>query len=931
MRLLPLSSNSESIAAALRFAATWTLRLAVISGASAFGQNTTWQGPGGAEWGDPANWSTGIVPSAADTAVAIANTSAVSGNDLAIALTPTDAPFAVGSLSISTSLGENTVTLGSLERTDDVLSLSTTGSSAPSLDVAGGILKLNAQITGIQGFTKSGVGTLSLRDNPAAQNFSGVIGLAGGTLAIGGDSNLGAATNRLSVTSSSTLLADSIVPSDPVSLNASRAISISSSSATLTVGSKDRSGNLEIKGPISGAGRLDFNGVGKLVLSGNNTHTSALTYRLTSGAPITNSNRSSELSFEGPQAMLSGTHGLSLPYGSGNVTNSTITSRINLGGQSRVFRYVSFNTSGLSSLSSNSTFVIEFLNGSLSDAGTLDSTMSVSARGSGMRSELRLPAETKLAGRLAIGEYSASTTVKTNEALMRIGTNATFNLSSLGVGLGISGRIDALAAGSTLKVRNLSGNGRVSSIDIGNFAGVSAPRADAVIDLLDGAIDILADRVSIGNGTPNYPATAFIKFGAGIFDVATLTIPVNAGGPAQADFGVVQSGGSALLPAVTLGAGNVTGNATFSYQLRGGSLSLGNFFAQGGVSGTIRRRLDWSGGVIRNYPGRTGYIDALNPVTSPLDILFSGTESKVLEVDGNQSVSIGDGARLISDASVVLSKTGNGTLNLGGSSTLFAGTLRHEAGTLSVGLSNRLSTINAGAFVWSAGTLACDLSTSNSTSDRIVLLGAFTKGIGPAASRILSLRSSLGNGFYTLATYASTDLTLADLVVRDVRPGYSAELAIAPTALSVSLAPETPFAIWRRTKFAAASNNGPTASNTGSATDLADPDGDGRPNLMEYATGTEPLAADINQVTIIAATPANRLALTFNRVEDVYLRYTVQASASAAGPWDEVVFTSTGAGNMAGPITVEDTVSLADFPTRFLRLQVTRLPAPGIP
>jgi hypothetical protein len=57
----------------------------------------------------------------------------------------------------------------------------------------------------------------------------------------------------------------------------------------------------------------------------------------------------------------------------------------------------------------------------------------------------------------------------------------------------------------------------------------------------------------------------------------------------------------------------------------------------------------------------------------------------------------------------------------------------------------------------------------------------------------------------------------------------------------------------------------------------------------------------------------------------------VQASASAAGPWDEVVFTSTGASNLAGPITVEDNVSLADFPTRFLRLQVTRLSAPGIP
>jgi alpha-tubulin suppressor-like RCC1 family protein len=105
----------------------------------------------------------------------------------------------------------------------------------------------------------------------------------------------------------------------------------------------------------------------------------------------------------------------------------------------------------------------------------------------------------------------------------------------------------------------------------------------------------------------------------------------------------------------------------------------------------------------------------------------------------------------------------------------------------------------------------------------------------------------------------------------------------------------------------------------------ADADGDGLANLLEYALGTDPLAA---QVTGLPASEVGsiegeaRLGLTFTRIADPSLIYEVMASGDLT-TWN-TIWGSMGDENVAGPVTVHDPVALASGARRFLILRVTR-------
>ncbi len=283
-----------------------------------------------------------------------------------------------------------------------------------------------------------------------------------------------------------------------------------------------------------------------------------------------------------------------------------------------------------------------------------------------------------------------------------------------------------------------------------------------------------------------------------------------------------------------------------------------------------------------------------------------------------------------------LIKNGTGTLSLFGTST-FTGTTQVSAGTLAgTGTLASGLTINSGGSVApgnagvgtltfggnltlnSGGALNLELAAPG-TSDSLVI-GGTVSATGTTTVNISPL-AGFADGSYTLITAsapinASSFATGTGLPVgkRGVFSSVGNTLVVTISNAPVLTALET----WRQTNFG-------TSANTGNAADAADPDADGLPNLIEYATGTNPTAAGTSVIT--AGRNGNFLTLTYARIADTSLTYTVEGTSDFA-TWTTVSTTnnpSTGAQNIAGQVTVEDTTSIGTAPgRRFLRLKVSR-------
>lgn len=123
--------------------------------------------------------------------------------------------------------------------------------------------------------------------------------------------------------------------------------------------------------------------------------------------------------------------------------------------------------------------------------------------------------------------------------------------------------------------------------------------------------------------------------------------------------------------------------------------------------------------------------------------------------------------------------------------------------------------------------------------------------------------------------------------------------------------------VWRDLHFG-------TTYNGGTAADSADPDGDGRNNLLEYAAGSDPLTSDTAPTWLV---PNNRnLELHFRGQRNATdLTYHVDASTNLVD-WTEI-WTNADARYTGDQHTYEQTVvdaqTLGATPRRFLRLRVT--------
>jgi parallel beta-helix repeat protein len=131
-----------------------------------------------------------------------------------------------------------------------------------------------------------------------------------------------------------------------------------------------------------------------------------------------------------------------------------------------------------------------------------------------------------------------------------------------------------------------------------------------------------------------------------------------------------------------------------------------------------------------------------------------------------------------------------------------------------------------------------------------------------------------------------------------------------------SSAPHLSLETWRFDHFG-------SLFNAGDGADDNDPDADGRSNLTEYGTGTDPTVYNAGSA-VTAGLTNDVFSIAFDRIEDPILIYEVEGSSdlSTNTVWS-TIWTSTGASNTAGAVSVEDADGAVSRDTRFLRLNLS--------
>jgi len=345
------------------------------------------------------------------------------------------------------------------------------------------------------------------------------------------------------------------------------------------------------------------------------------------------------------------------------------------------------------------------------------------------------------------------------------------------------------------------------------------------------------------------------------------------------------------------------------------------------------------GGTLRlsNLASTSSYSQSIAGLGGSVKVaIATGSATLTLNTTSNQSSSgvISGAVSLVKSGTAVQTLSGvntytgtttvsGGTLNVTGSLAAGAVTVQSGGTLAGSGSVNGATTVQSGGILapgdagpgtfsakgnltLSAGSvLNLELGTS---SDKIAFTG--TTFTGPSSGTVvINVLAAAGftSGTYPVITGA-TGIITTGFSIGSVPLGYNVALNASSGTLSlvVTNAPPAP---------------APAMGNTGTVADLRDSDGDGISNRIEYATGTRPDVPNSGSpVALGKSSDGTKLTLTFHRIADTSLVYTVQGSDNLVD-W-QTVWSSTGAANTDGDVTVADGVTMLGHPTRFLRLVV---------
>lgn len=694
-------------------AATLALLAAISAQSSAYAQST-WTGATGAEWGTGANW-TGGVPNAIGAVANINTALTVNVSDTGTGGTY---PYTFGTL--ASSLASGSVTIGNNTVVSDILTAAVS-TGAPIIDVtnSGGTIFFYANLQGTQGLTKNGPGKFTFRFNGADQTYSGPISINGGLFGINQDSSLGDVNNDISIANGARLVIEPGSNSGTITLGTGRDITLTGAQSQISSSAIAVTG--VIQGSVSGVGGLTKVDAGRLNLNG------AVTY-------------------QGDTRVVGGI----LDFNSGTfsttanvLVNSAIASSLDLSD------LTSFTLNG-----ATRTFVVQ-PGTTASGTHTVDALLSKGTNNVTVQT-------------ITVGGASGSSQGSSNLGALRLGETNNLNTDTINIG-GFNARgeitMQSGLVAPTVTLRGTAGGStRVANINVGSTS--SGTRiGDGTMNLNGATVDVQVGNITIGTHIANaaLSSTNSFSFNAGTVDATTVILGNKTGtGTPVLTSSFNQGGGTAKIQTLTFGVNGGTDLTNFqsSYNLAGGTLRAQNVQAGGGTfaTGSVRR-IGWTGGTIANFDSSTDLtINGRGTASGEIiTIAASTTTAKGFAVDAGRTITLGANTSLTAGAAdVVVSKTGAGTLVLGGVSSAFGGTFAHSAGALEIGAVNTISTFNAANFTWNGGTLNFDLSGS-SVSDKISLgAGVFTRGAGSASGFIFDFGGGgVAGGEYTLASFGS--------------------------------------------------------------------------------------------------------------------------------------------------------------------------------
>jgi len=474
---------------------------------------------------------------------------------------------------------------------------------------------------------------------------------------------------------------------------------------------------------------------------------------------------------------------------------------------------------------------------------------------------------------------------------------------------------------------SLAGTATVEKLGTGTLTLSSANGYSGGTLLKAGTI-LLGNAYALGSGT--------ITLRGGTLATGALAVPNSMVVESDAAITGGHSGGNHGVKAIS-GSGTLTLTATNVFDLEGSLTGFSGRFAFGG-SGSFRffgsggsAQADFDLGT-RSLNARSGSAFSLGSLAGQAGSFLTGASgsgnnvSVTYTIGGNHHDSVFDGVIGNGNSTSAITKTGNGRLVLGGANT-HTGATQVQSGALVVNgsLANTAVTVSTGATLAGTGTLGGTLTLAADAKLGIAVTPLLTRGLtvagnvtlsGPLTVVSVELGGRLTAGTYPLLQYSGTLIGTPQLTWSPPA-GSSLEASFVSQAGRIDLVlaePQTAFEAWTDQRFGV--NAQPALAGA-----LEDPDGNGVANLMEYALGCAPGQQFAMGLLPQAHFSGGRLSVSFTRIADASLTYTVEAGDSLAEM--DPIWTSTGAANVAGAVTVQDVPEAMGRSARFMRLRVS--------